>query len=63
MADFGAAPGVVFLLVVRPDPDLAEIVLPSLRVNVGAVLLATFIGMPSGAAVALFRLPGRTALA
>ena len=63
MTDFGSALGVVLSLVGRPDPDLAEIVLPSLRVSVGAVLLATFIGMPLGAAVALFRLPGRTALA
>ena len=49
MTDFGSALGVVLLLVVRPDPDLAEIVLPSLRVSVGAVLLATFIGMPCSA--------------
>ncbi len=62
MTDFGSALGVVLLLVVRPDPDLAEIVLPSLRVSVGAVLLATFIGMPLYQE-ALFRLPGRTALA
>ena len=62
MTDFGSALGVVLLLVVRPDPDLAEIVLPSLRVSVGAVLLATFIGMPLYQG-ALFRFPGRTALA
>ncbi len=50
------------MLVVRPDPDLSEIVLPSLRVSVGAVLPATFIGMPLYQG-ALFRFPGRTALA
>ncbi len=65
MTDFGSALGAFFLRVVRPDPDLAEIVLPSLRVSMGAVLLATFIGMPlyQRAAVALFRFPGRTAIA
>ncbi len=61
MTDFGSALGAALSLVVRLDPDLAEIVLLSLRVSVGAVLLATFIGMPLGAAVALFRFPGRTA--
>ncbi len=50
------------MMVVRPAYDLAEIVHPSLRVSVGAVLLATFIGMPLYQE-ALFRLPGRTALA
>ncbi len=59
MTDFGSALGVVLLLVVRPHPDLAEIVLPSLRVGVGTVLPATFIGMPlcQGAPVPL---PGRS---
>ena len=62
MTDFGSALGAALSLVVRLDPDLAEIVLLSLRVSVGAVLLATLIGMPLGAAVALFRFPGRTAI-
>ena len=62
MTDFGSALGAALSLVVRLDPDLAEIVLLSLRVSVGAVLLATLIGMPLGAAVALFRFPGRTVI-
>ncbi len=62
MTDFGSALGAAFLLVVRPHPDLAGIILPSLRVSVGAVLLATFIGMPLYQK-ALFRFPGHTALA
>ena len=48
MTDFGSALGAALSLVVRLDPDLAEIVLLSLQVSVGAVLLATLIGMPLG---------------
>jgi len=44
------------------DPDLLEIVLLSLRVNFTAVGIALVIGMPVGAAVAVFRFPGRRAL-
>ena len=62
MTDFGSALGAALSLVVRLDPDLAEIVLLSLKVSVGAVFLATLIGMPLGAAVALFRFPGRNAI-
>ncbi len=47
-------------MVVRSAYDLAEIVHPSLRVSVGAVLLATFVGRPlyQGGP---FRFPGRPA--
>ncbi len=48
--------------VVRPDYDLAEIVHPSRRVSVGAVLLATVVGMPRYRG-GLFRFPGPPALA
>ena len=41
------------------DPDLIEIVLLSLNVTLTAVFLATLIGLPLGAAVALFSFPGR----
>ncbi len=44
------------------DPALVEIVLLSLRVSLTAVGLAALIGLPIGAAVALFRFPGRGAL-
>lgn len=62
MTDFGAAFAAAFAMVAGLDPDLAEIVGLSLRVSLLAVGLATLIGMPVGAAVALFRFPGRTVL-
>jgi tungstate transport system permease protein len=46
-------------LVVTLDPKLAEIVLLSLQVSLTAVFIAGFIGLPLGAAVALFGFPGR----
>ena len=48
-------------LAISLDPNLVEIVLLSLRVSLTAVLIAAVIGMPLGAAVALFRFPGRGA--
>ncbi len=62
MTDFGAAFAAAFAMVAGFDPDLAEIVGLSLQVSLLAVGLATVIGLPVGAAVALFRFPGRTAL-
>jgi tungstate transport system permease protein len=44
------------------DADLAEIVLLSLRVSLSAVAIAAAIGLPLGAAVALYRFPGRKAV-
>ena len=44
------------------DADLIEIVALSLRVSLTAVALAAIIGLPLGAAVALFRFAGRGAL-
>lgn len=41
------------------DHDLVAIVLLSLRVSLSAVLLATLLALPVGAAVALLRFPGR----
>jgi tungstate transport system permease protein len=41
------------------DPKLVEIVLLSLRVSITAVLIATVIGLPLGAAIAVTRFPGR----
>jgi tungstate transport system permease protein len=46
-------------LLLRLDPNLVEIVGISLRVSLSAVALAALIGLPLGAAVALFRFPGR----
>ena len=44
------------------DARLAEIVLLSLRVSLTAVVLASLIGLPLGAAIAVGRFPGRQAL-
>ena len=62
MTDIAAAMGAAFSLIVDLDRDLAEIVTLSLRVSLSAVLLATAIALPLGAAVALFRFPGRTGI-
>ena len=51
-----------FRLLVELDPDLIEIVLLSLRVTGTSLLLATLVGLPTGAALALFRFPGRRVL-
>jgi tungstate transport system permease protein len=59
MTDFSDAFRAAFALIVGLDPALAEIVLLSLQVSLGAVGIATLIGLPVGAAVALFRFPGR----
>ncbi len=63
MNDITEAFVTAFGLIARLDPDLAEIVLLSLRVSLTAVGLAALIGLPLGAAVALLRFPGRQALA
>lgn len=46
-------------LVARLDADLVEIVLLSLGVSISAVILATLVGLPAGACLALLRFPGR----
>ena len=43
-----------------PDPDLVEIVLLSLKVSLTATLLACLIGLPLGAALGMYRFPGRS---
>ena len=62
MQDISAAIGLAFSLIVSGDAELAEIVLLSLQISLSAVALAALVGMPLGAAVALFRFPGRGAL-
>jgi tungstate transport system permease protein len=49
-------------LVLGADPALMAIVALSLAVSLAAVGLATLIGLPVGAAVALIRFPGREAV-
>lgn len=51
-----------FGLILSADGDLLEIVALSLRVSLTAVMLATLIGLPLGAALAVYRFPGRGAL-
>ena len=62
MQDISAAIGLAFSLIVSGDAELAEIVLLSLQISLSAVALAALVGMPLGAALALFRFRGRGAL-
>ena len=62
MTDFSAAIGSALSLVIGFDPVLVEIIGLSLYVSLTAVLFAAIIGLPLGAAVALFSCPGRTVI-
>ena len=62
MQDLTAAFATALGLIAGLDPDLVEIVALSLRVSLAAVALAALIGLPLGAALALFRFPGREVL-
>ena len=62
MADLLSAFGEALRLILALDADLVEIVALSLRVSLGAVVIAAAIGLPVGAAVALYRFPGRKAI-
>ncbi len=62
MQDFSAAFIAAFTLIATADPDFLEIIGLSLRVTLTAVLIACLIGLPLGAALAVFRFPGRLAL-
>jgi tungstate transport system permease protein len=62
MNDFSAAFAAALTLLVGGDGDLLEIVGLSLQVSLAAVFLATLIGMPLGAATALYTFPGRKTL-
>jgi len=59
MSDIGAGFALALGLIWSLDADFVEIVLRSLYVSTIAVALAAVIGLPLGAAVALFRFPGR----
>ena len=59
MSELGQALATALSLIARLDADLVEIVGLSLRVSLTAVTLAALIGLPLGAAVAMFRFPGR----
>jgi len=62
MNDFASAFSDAMGLLISGDAALAEIVGLSLRVSLLAVAIAAVIGMPLGAAAALYRFPGRKAL-
>lgn len=62
MNDIGSAFDAALRMLARFDPDLVEIVALSLQVSLTSVGLASLIGMPLGAALALFRFPGRHGL-
>ena len=58
----GEALATAVSLVVGLDPDLLEIVGLSLRVSLTALALASAVGLPLGAGLALARFPGRSGL-
>ncbi len=62
MGEFVGAFVTAFDLIVAADAELVGIVLLSLKVTLSAVGLSALIGIPLGAALALFRFPGRTFL-
>ena len=60
MTDLANSLFVALDLIITLDPDLVEIVLLSLRVSLVAVVVASVIGLPLGAAIAIGSFPGRT---
>jgi tungstate transport system permease protein len=62
MTDFSDAFTAAISLIINFESGLAEIVGLSLQVSFVAVLAASLIGLPIGAALAVFRFPGRTTL-
>ena len=62
MNEISQAFGVAGTMIFSFDPKLIEIVLLSVRVSLTAVVIASIIGLPLGAAIAVGRFPGRQAL-
>jgi tungstate transport system permease protein len=62
MNEILAAVGEAGRMIARLDTAVVDIVLLSLRVTLTAVLFASLIGLPLGAAIAVGRFPGRRAL-
>jgi len=63
MSELASALRTAVALLAGGDPELGEIVSLSLRVSLGALALASAIGLPLGAALGVARFPGRRALA
>lgn len=61
MSEFFHAFGLALQLVVSLDPELVDIVGRSLYVSLCAVAIASIVGLPLGAIVAVYRFPGRRA--
>ena len=62
MNDISQALGAATHLIASADADLIAIVCLSIKVSFAAVLIATVIGLPAGAILAISRFPGREAL-
>ncbi len=59
MPDIAAGFALALDLIVSLDAELAEIVGRSLTVSLAAVLIASVVGLPLGAIIAVYRFPGR----
>ena len=59
MSDFAAAGRAALGLIAGGDPRLMDIVILSLQVSLSAVLIASLIGLPLGAVLAVSHFPGR----
>ncbi len=62
MTEIPGALGQAWRLIAAGDAELLQIVLLSLRVSLTAVAVASLIGLPLGAAIAVGRFPGRQTL-
>ena len=62
MAELNEAVGLAIGLVLRPDAALRHIVGLSLGVSLTATVIAALIGLPLGAVLAVYRVPGRRVL-
>jgi tungstate transport system permease protein len=62
MSDIGRAFILAFELIAGFDPELVGIVLLSLQVSITAASIAFMVGAPLGAALAVYRVPGRSGL-
>jgi len=63
MDEFRQAPAIALDLLITLEPELLAIIGLSLKVSLAATLLAALIGLPLGAAVAVYRFPGRSVIA
>jgi len=63
MDEFLQAPAIALDLLTGLEPELLAIISLSLKVSLAATLLAALIGLPLGAAVAVYRFPGRSVVA